>query len=239
MFSDIAGSTAMGEGRDPEAIRGAMDRYFAEMRQIVERHGGIVEKFVGDAVMAAFGIPLVHEDDALRAVRTAAEMRERLAGLNEELERDWGLRLDARIGVNTAARLEQAAPTNEILLSAATLRLVRHAVQVEPVEPLTLKGKAEPMLAFRLVAVDPLAVGRARRTDMGMVGRQRDLSALQRMFEEVADASDRRLGIVVGAAGVGKSRLLEEFSGWAGARARILRGRCLPYGEGITFFPIA
>ena len=205
VFSDIVGSTAMGEGRDPEAVRGAMDRYFAEMRQIVERHGGIVEKFVGDAVMAAFRIPLVHEDDALRAVRTAAEMRGRLAVLNEELERDWGLRLDARIGVNTgevvagdpssrqsfatgdtvntAARLEQAAPTNEILLSAATLRLVRHAVQVEPVEPLTLKGKAEPMLAFRLVAVDPLAVGRARRTDLGLVGRQRDLSALQQMFE--------------------------------------------------------
>ncbi len=261
VFSDIAGSTAMGEGRDAEAIRGAMDRYFEEMRQIVERHGGIVEKFVGDAVMAAFGIPIVHEDDALRAVRTAAEMRGRLAGLNEELERDWGLRLDARIGVNTgevvagdpssrqsfatgdtvntAARLEQAAPPNEILLSAATLQLVRHAVQVEPVEPLTLKGKAEPMLAFRLVAVDALAVGRARRTDLGLVGRQRDLSALQQMFEAVVDAGDCRLGIVVGVAGVGKSRLLEEFSGWAGARARILRGRCLPYGEGITFFPIA
>ena len=101
LFSDIAGSTAMGEGRDPEAIRGAMDRYFAEMRQIVERHGGIVEKFVGDAVMAAFGIPAVHEDDALRAIRTAAEMRDRLLSLNDDLERDWGVRLNARIWVNT------------------------------------------------------------------------------------------------------------------------------------------
>ncbi len=261
VFSDIAGSTAMGEGRDPEAIRGAMDRYFTEMRRIVERHGGIVEKFVGDAVMAAFGIPIVHEDDALRAVRAAAEMRDRLATLNDELERDWGVRLNARIGVNTgevvagdpsdrqtfatgdtvntAARLEQAAPSNQILMSAATLDLVRDAVRVEPVEPLTLKGKAEPMPAFRLIEVDPLAVGRARRTDLALVGRGPELSVLQRMFDEALDDDACRLATVIGAAGVGKSRLLEEFSWWVGVSARVLRGRCLPYGEGITFFPVA
>jgi class 3 adenylate cyclase/tetratricopeptide (TPR) repeat protein len=261
VFSDIAGSTAMGEGRDPEAIRGAMDRYFAEMRRIVERHGGIVEKFVGDAVMAAFGIPVVHEDDALRAVRTAAEMRDRLIALNDELERDWGVRLNARIGVNTgevvagdpsdrqtfatgdtvntAARLEQAALPNEILLSAATLQLVRDAVRVEPVEPLTLKGKAEPMLAFRLIDVDPIGVGRARRTDLSLVGRERELAVLQRSFDDVLDAGACRLAIVFGDAGVGKSKLIEAFSGWVGMRARVLRGRCLSYGEGITFFPVA
>jgi class 3 adenylate cyclase/tetratricopeptide (TPR) repeat protein len=261
VFSDIAGSTAMGEGRDPEATRGAMDRYFAQMRQIIERHGGIVEKFVGDAVMAAFGIPVIHEDDATRAVRAAAEMRDRMITLNDELERDWGTRLNARIGVNTgevvvgdpsarqtfatgdtvntAARLEQAAPPNEILISAATLHLVRDAVRVEPVEPLTLKGKAEPVPAFRLVEVDPLAFGQARRTDLALVGRQDELSLLQRMFDEVVDTSDCRLGTVIGTAGVGKSRLLEEFSGRVSDRARVFHGRCLPYGEGITFFPIA
>jgi class 3 adenylate cyclase/tetratricopeptide (TPR) repeat protein len=261
VFSDIAGSTAMGEGRDPEAIRGAMDRYFAEMRQIVDRHGGIVEKFVGDAVMAAFGIPVVHEDDALRAVRAAAEMRDRLTSLNEELEPTWGVRLNARIGVNTgevvagdpaerqtfatgdtvntAARLEQNAPPNEVLLSAATLELVRDAVTVEAVEPLTLKGKAEPMSAFRLVAVDPLAAGRTRRMDTPLVGRDEELAVLERAFGEMLLAGSARLATVLGAAGVGKSRLIEELSLRVSPRAEVLRGRCLPYGEGITFLPVA
>jgi predicted ATPase/class 3 adenylate cyclase len=261
VFSDIAGSTAMGEGRDPEAIRGAMDRYFAEMRRIVERHGGIVEKFVGDAVMAAFGIPVVHEDDGLRAVRAAAEMRDRLMSLNEELEREWGVRLNARIGVNTgevvagdpsdrqtfatgdtvntAARLEQNAPPNEILVSAATLELVRDAVTVESVEPLTLKGKAEPMPAFRLLTVDPLAAGRARRVDLPLVGRDEELATLRRAFDDAAADGSCRLVTVLGAPGVGKSRLLEELARDVGARVRVLRGRCLPYGEGITFFPLA
>jgi class 3 adenylate cyclase/tetratricopeptide (TPR) repeat protein len=261
VFSDIAGSTAMGEGRDPEAIRGAMDRYFAEMRAIVERHGGIVEKFVGDAVMAAFGIPVVHEDDALRAVRTAAEMRERLATLNDELERDWGVRLNARIGVNTgevvagdpsdrqtfatgdtvntAARLEQHAPPNEVLVSASTLELVRDAVEVEAVEPLTVKGKAEPVPAFRLVGVDPLAAGRTRRSDLDLIGREDELGSLQRAFAEVVRERRCRLATVLGAPGVGKSRVIHELSRRIGDDARVFWGRCLPYGEGITFFPLA
>jgi class 3 adenylate cyclase/tetratricopeptide (TPR) repeat protein len=261
VFSDIAGSTAMGEGRDPEAIRGAMDRYFAEMRQIVERHGGIVEKFVGDAVMAAFGIPVVHEDDALRAVRTAVEMRDRLTRLNEELERDWGVRLDARIGVNTgevvagdptdrqtfatgdtvntAARLEQCAPPNEVLMSGASLELVRDAVTVESVEPLMLKGKAEAFPAFRLIAVDPLATGRARRTDLALVGRSEELALLERAFADAVEIGACRMVTVIGAPGVGKSRLLQEFTREVAPHAPVLHGRCLSYGEGITFLPLA
>ena len=101
VFSDVTGSTALGEQLDPESLRRVMGRYFDEMQSVVERHEGTVEKFIGDAVMAVFGIPVLHEDDALRAVRAASEMRERLAALNEELERDWGVTIAVRTGVNT------------------------------------------------------------------------------------------------------------------------------------------
>src|SRR5919197_993095 len=163
VFSDVAGSTAIGERLDPESLRRVMQRYFDEMREAVEAHGGVVEKFIGDAVMAVFGIPRLHEDDALRAVRAGAEMRDRLAALNAELERDRGVTIEVRTGVNTgevvagdesagqrlvtgdavnvAARLEQAAPPGHILLGATTHVLVRDAVDAEPIEPLTLKGK--------------------------------------------------------------------------------------------------
>src|SRR5438067_7760627 len=175
VFSDLKGSTAMGEKLDSEAVREVMSRYFDEMRDALEAHGGTIEKYIGDAIMAVFGLPRLHEDDALRAVRAAAEMRDRLAALNEELDQRWGVTVGNRTGVNTgevvagdpttgqrlvtgdtvntAARLEQAAPTNEVLLGGATYRLVRHAVEIEPVEPLELKGKAERVPAYRLLSV--------------------------------------------------------------------------------------
>src|SRR5215211_2387495 len=161
-FSDVSGSTALGERIDPESLRHVMARYFETARAILERHG--------DAVMAVFGVPTVHEDDALRALRAAEELRESLAGLNDELEQSYGTRLELRIGVNTgevvtgteeriatgdavnvAARLEQAARPGEILVGEETLRLARDAVDVEPVEPVPAKGKAEPVRASRLV----------------------------------------------------------------------------------------
>jgi class 3 adenylate cyclase len=173
LFCDLSGSTAMGERVDAESVRELMFRYFHEMRSAVERHGGTVEKFIGDAVMAVFGVPEVHEDDALRAVRAAAEMRQRLASLNEELERRFGTRLALRIGLNTgevvagdsssrqalvtgdavnvAARLEQAAGPDEILLGEPTYRLVRDAVSVAAVQPLRAKGKSDPLPAYRLL----------------------------------------------------------------------------------------
>ena len=173
VFSDVTGSTALGEQLDPESLRRVMGRYFDEMKTVVESHEGTVEKFIGDAVMAVFGIPVLHEDDALRAVRAAAEMRARLAALNEELERDWGVTIAVRTGVNTgevvagdgsegqrfatgdavnvAKRFEEAAPPGEILLGETTFRLVRDAVEVEPTEPLGLKGKSEAVQAYRLV----------------------------------------------------------------------------------------
>ena len=195
LFCDVTGSTALGEGLDPEALFGVMSRYFEELRAIIERHGGTVAKFIGDAVMGVFGIPQVHEDDALRAVRAAAEIRTRLPALAQEV----GVELRFRTGVNTglvlvgegenlaigdavnvAARLEHAAQPGEILLGEATHRLVRDAVEVEPLEALSLEGKSEPVAAFRLLAVDPLAPGLARRFDVPLVGRERELRAIAR-----------------------------------------------------------
>ena len=199
VFSDLKGSTAMGEKLDSEAVREVMSRYFDEMRDALEAHGGTIEKYIGDAIMAVFGLPKLHEDDALRAVRAAAEMRDRLAALNAELDERWGVTVGNRTGVNTgevvagdpttgqrlvtgdtvntAARLEQAAPTNEVLLGEETYHLVRHAVEVEPVEPLELKGKAERVPAYRLVSVRA-AESVERRHDRPIVGRDEELATL-------------------------------------------------------------
>ncbi len=253
LFCDVTGSTALGEQLDPEALRVVMNRYFKEMRATIERHGGTVEKFVGDAVMAVFGIPRVREDDALRAVRAAVDIRESLAAVAEEV----GVALRFRTGVNTgevftsegenvatgdavnvAARLEQAAPPGEILLGPATLRLVRAAVEVETLEPLTLKGKSEPVPAFRLVRLDPVAPGVARRLDLPVVGRARELTLLREAWERAVEDSGCQLFTLLGAAGVGKSRLIAELLEDVDAEATVLRGRCLHYGEGITFWPL-
>jgi class 3 adenylate cyclase/tetratricopeptide (TPR) repeat protein len=257
VFCDVTGSTAMGEKLDPESLRRVMSRYFAEMRAALERHGGTVEKFIGDAVMAVFGVPAIHEDDPLRAVRAASEMREALEVLNKELERDHGVSLAARIGVNTgevvagdqgdtlvtgdavnvAARLEQAADPGTVLIGEETLRLVRDAVVAEPVPPLEVKGKKEPLAAYRLVQVTAGVAGVARRLDSPMVGRERELARLRQTFEVAIADRSCQLFTVLGTPGVGKSRLVEEFLGSLG-EATVLRGRCLPYGEGITFFPV-
>jgi class 3 adenylate cyclase/tetratricopeptide (TPR) repeat protein len=260
VFSDVAGSTALGERLDPESVRRLMGRYFDAMRDVLERHGGTVEKFIGDAVMAVFGIPRLHEDDALRGVRAAAEMRERLAVLNGELIREFGVEIRSRTGVhtgqvaagdpdagqtlvtgdavNTAARLEQAAQPGEILLGETTLTLVRDAVAAEPVEPVRAKGKAEPVLAYRLLEVVSGADARARRFDAPMIGREAELSAIVDAFERTVAARTCRVVTLLGEAGVGKSRLALEAIRALGDRALILRGRCLPYGEGITFWPV-
>jgi class 3 adenylate cyclase/tetratricopeptide (TPR) repeat protein len=261
LFSDVAGSTSLGERLDPESLRRLMGRYFDAMREVLERHGGTVEKFIGDAIMAVFGIPRLHEDDALRAVRAAAEMRERLTTLNEGLRSELGIEVAARTGiytgevvsgdpsggqtlvtgdaVNTAARLEQAAGAGEILIGEPTYRLVRDAVVAKPIEPVDAKGKAEPVPAYRLDEVIAGAEARARRLDSPMVGRDTELRSILDAFERsVADRSCR-LVTVLGEAGVGKSRLVLEALGSVGDRATVLRGRCLPYGEGITYWPVA
>jgi class 3 adenylate cyclase/tetratricopeptide (TPR) repeat protein len=261
VFADVTGSTALGERLDPESMRGVMSRYFDEMRAAVERHGGTVEKFIGDAVMAVFGVPVVHEDDALRAVLAAEGMREVLGTLNVELERDWGARLEIRVGINTgevvagdpssgqsfvtgdtvnvAARLEQAAEPGDVLIGEATHRLVRDAVVVKPLDPLELKGKAERVPAFRLLDVTPGAAPFARRLDSPLVGRDEELGRLRRTLDEAVSGRACRLAVVVGDAGLGKTRLVREFLDRESERVRILWARCLPYGEGITFWPVA
>jgi class 3 adenylate cyclase/predicted ATPase len=242
VFCDVVGSTALGESSDPEVVRALLARYFDRMRGIVEAHGGSVEKFIGDAVVAIFGVPVVHEDDALRALRAAVEMR---AALPE-------LRVEARFGVNTgevvtsaddtlvtgdavnvAARLQQAAGSGEVLLGEATRVLAGGGAEVEVLDPLELKGKAEPVQAFRL-----LSVGEPPRRSHGsrFVGRAVELAFLEAAWGRAVQGERCELVTIVGEPGVGKSRLVAEFT--AGLDARVVVGGCLSYGEGITYFPV-
>ena len=260
VFADLKGSTALGESIDPESLREVMSRYFTEMAAVLERHGGVVEKFIGDAIMAVFGLPRVHEDDALRAVRAAVEMQGALTGLNDDLHARWGVKLASRIGVNTggviagdptagqrlvtgdavnvAARLEQAAPEMQVLIGEPTYRLTRHRVDVEPLPPLVLKGKSEPTPAYRVLAVHETdrRAQDARGTEI--VGRALEAARLMQEFEIVVSTRSTALVTVLGDAGIGKSRLIEEFSRLVGGEALVLRGRCLAYGRGITFWPL-
>lgn len=260
LFSDVAGSTLLGERLDPESVHRMMGRFFQEMKSVIERHGGSVEKFIGDAVMGAFGVPRLHEDDALRAVRAAHEMRDVLGSLNQEFEQTWGVSIATRTGVNTgevvsgdisrgesfvagdsvnvAARLQQSAQPGEILIGEGTYRLVRDAVVAERTAPRTLKGKTQPIPAWRLLEVVEGVPGWTRRLDSPLVGRERELGSLLEMLERTVATPNCHLVTVIGSAGVGKSRLANEFLSTLGARATVVQGRCLPYGEGITFWPI-
>ena len=260
VFSDVTGFTSLGEELDAETLRGLMARYFGEMRTIVERHEGKVEKFIGDALMAVFGVPRAHEDDAQRALRAALEMRSALPALNEAFENELGVRLATRTGVNTgevitgtsadgesfvtgdavnvASRLEQAADAGEILIGDATYRVVKEIVDAEPLAPLSAKGKTRPLAAWRLLEIRQQPARWGRRFDAPLVGRERELRVLEDAFAETLSAGESRLVTVIGSAGVGKSRLTGEFFARLGARAVIIGGRCLPYGEGITFWPI-
>ena len=259
LFTDVSGFTELGERLDPESLRQVMSRYFGAMRSALERHGGTVEKFIGDAVMAVFGIPMVHEDDALRAIKAAQDMRLELVSLNQELERAWGASIDIRTGVNTgeivagdpsrddslatgdavnvAARLEQAAATGEILIGESTYLLVKDAVDAERSEPLWLKGKADSVYAYRVLQIlsdeSP-----ARHLKSDMVGRDREMGLLLQAMDRVAADRACHLFTILGAAGVGKSRLVGEFVRQVEPRVTAFHGRCLPYGEGITYLAI-
>jgi hypothetical protein len=218
-------------------------RYFAVMRGIVESYEGSVEKFIGDAVMAVFGVPVVHEDDALRACRAAVEMREAFAGLG--IEGRIGLctgevvtgteeRLATGDAVNVAARLQAAAEPGEVLIAATTFRLAGETVDVEPVAPLALKGKAEPVVAYRMLAA---RAADERRHDSVFVGRERELGLLSEAWGRAVAEERCELVTVVGDPGIGKSRLSTEALGLIGA-ARVVRGRCLAYGSGITYWAV-
>jgi class 3 adenylate cyclase/tetratricopeptide (TPR) repeat protein len=240
LFCDVTGSTALGESIDPEALREVLARYFERMKAIVESHGGTVEKFIGDAVMAVFGVPTAHEDDALRAVRAAVEMRDALPdlGVQARIGLNTGIvvtgteeRLATGDAVNVAARLEQGAGPGEVLLGESTLQLVSEAVEVEPVEPLELKGKTEPVAAHQLVRV---LEAPERRHETRFVGRARELALVRDAWERAKSEQRCELVTIIGDAGVGKSRLVAEALSYAA----VVRGRCLPYGEGITYWPV-
>ena len=259
LFADLVGSTTIGERLDAEAFRALQARYFAVLREAIERHGGTVEKYIGDAVMAVFGLPHLHEDDALRAVRAAADLAPALEPLNAELDIRHDVRLALRIGVhtgevvaadapdrqamvagdavNTAARLEAAAEPGEILLGPLTFELVRDAIAADVLEDLALRGRDEPLKAYRLLAITGTEA-HLRRLDTPLVGRIKELAALRAVFDRAVDGPGCELVTVLAQAGTGKSRLVREFLDAVRADATILRGRCLNYGDGITYWAL-
>ena len=261
LFIDAVSSTTLGEQMDPESLRAVMTRYFDVMRKAIDSHGGAIEKFIGDAVMAIFGVPTVHEDDALRACRAAVEINRRLSEVEPQIRADLGVAIEWRMGINTgpvvagdmasgqrivtgdavnvAARLEAAAAPGEILMGAVTHALVRDAVTAEPLAALSLKGKSEPVPAWRLLAVNDASRRRSRPQEAPLVGRQRPLRLLDDAFREAVEERVCHLFTVLGVAGVGKSRLVDEFIAGLGDQAAVATGRCLAYGSGITYWPVA
>ncbi|MFB9316633.1 AAA family ATPase [Cryptosporangium minutisporangium] len=261
VFTDVVGSSGLGERLDPEVLRRMMTRYYEHATAIHVKHGGRVQKFIGDAVMAVFGLPNAREDDALRAVRAAAELHASLEDLNRTLERDWQVTLNLRTGVNTgevvigaaflgqditlgdvvnvAARLETAADPGTVLIGDATYKLSRDAVKAEMLPPMTVRGRGVPVDAWRLLAVKPGASGHARRLDAPIVGRTQELALLEQLFERTVAERTVRTVTVLGSGGAGKSRLLYELLSKVGDRATVLRGQCLSYGDGLTYWPLA
>ena len=249
LFCDLVGSTTLGEQHDPEVLRPILDRYFTEMRVAVERHGGLVQKFIGDAVADVFGLPAAHEDDALRAVRAAVDMQASMATLNESSAIPLACRIGVTTGevlvpgddkpiigdtMNTASRLQSSAEPGGVLIGESTFRLVRDAVATEPVEPLTLKGKAEPVAAYRVLRVHPASA----RPETPLVGRDRQLAMLHEALADAIEARSAILVTVLAPHGVGKSRLAAEFRDATGDVATVLVGQTPSYGDGVTFAPL-
>jgi DNA-binding SARP family transcriptional activator len=254
VFADVVDSSSLAAELDPEVLREVMGGYFDVVRTVVERHGGIVEKFIGDAAMAAFGIPDVHEDDALRAVRAALELHETVGAL----ESDHGVVLRICVGVNTgevlagdpatgesfatggavvlATRLQQAALPGETLLGETTQKLVREAMSVEAVDPVDLGGALGRVPAYRALGLPEDAVGLRLGRTTALVGRAAELARLRALLAGVTSERKSRVVTLLGEAGIGKSRLTAELA--SSANANVLVGRCIPYGEGATYLPL-
>ncbi len=260
LFVDVVGSTQLAERLDPEPLREVMDQYFAACSASITDHGGVVEKFIGDAVMAAFGALVAHEDDAVRAVRAAVAALAAVRRLSAEFTARYGITLDARCGVctgdvvvlttadgdfrvvgdagNTASRLQNAAPPGGILLDADTASMIRHQVGIEPVAPLRLKGKASPVPAFRVA--ETVAVDDERTAPAPFIGREDELLDLRQSYRRMIRDRQLCLVTVLGVPGIGKSRLVQEFLGTLpDGEVLVLAGRCSPYGRGITYKPLA
>jgi class 3 adenylate cyclase/tetratricopeptide (TPR) repeat protein len=264
LFCDLVGFTARADGADPEDVRAGLRPYHARVRKEIERFGGTVEKFIGDAVMAVFGAPVAHEDDAERGVRSAMRICDAIVELNQQnTELDLAVRIGVNTGeavvtlgarpaegeafvagdvVNTAARLQQAAPTNGVVVGEVTYRATKDVIEYEESEPVRVKGKAEPVTLWR---------ARAPRTRFGVdveqaarapfVGRQDELELMKRTFARTVNESGVQLVTVTGEPGVGKTRLVWEFRSYLDDQPGLVywrQGRCLPYGEGVTFWAL-
>jgi DNA-binding SARP family transcriptional activator len=259
LFVDVVESMALAEVLDAEALGRVLQSYFETVSAALTRHGGTVEKYAGDAVMAVFGVPISHEDDALRAARAALDIRAGLAVLNDKLAHDHGIGLEVRIGIETgevvatptdvrqrlvtgevvgvAARLEQGAQTGEIVVGELAGRLIDHAAQLEPLGAVAIKGKRTLIPAYRLVDIAPAAPAFERRLDAPLVGRKRELADLRKTLKRAIDGPSVRVATVIGPPGIGKSRLAAEFVRRAKGVTTLV-GRCLSYGEGITYWPL-
>ena len=261
LFADLVDSTRLAERLDPETMHRVLARYSEASAAAIERHGGVVEKYIGDAVAAVFGFPSLHEDDALRAVRAAVEVRQAVAELADELahgSEPWlAVTLAVNSGevfvgpghgrdafasgdaINVAARLNARAEGGEILLGEQTYRLVATAVRAEELGPLTVKGRTAPVRAWRLLELGPEELALVRPATTPFVGRRQELAALEREFSRAASEHACRLCTVLGPPGIGKSRLVRELAGALGTDATVIVGRCLSYGQGITYRPLA
>ncbi|HEX8742176.1 MAG TPA: adenylate/guanylate cyclase domain-containing protein [Thermoleophilaceae bacterium] len=263
LFADLSGYTAVSERMDPEAVKSLVDRALRRLTEEVRRYGGTVDKYIGDNVMALFGAPIAHEDDAERAVRAGLGMQSAMADVNAALPD--GVSFALRVGLNTgevlagavgddytvvgdtvnvAARLQSAAEPGTVVVGERTFRATGAAIRYERLEPLTLKGKSEPVPAWRaLGTVAEQAVGRSSRAhEAPLVGRDYEIGMLESLYERVVAERRPHLGTLIGEAGVGKSRLLREFARRAAQREdppAIRTGRSLPYGSGIVYWALS
>ncbi len=258
VFVDLVGFTARAEELDPEDVRGVLAPYHARLRSELERHGGTVEKFIGDAVMAVFGAPMAHEDDPERAVRAALAIRDwiaeqvdmqvRIAVHTGEAVVSLGARaaegesLVAGDVVNTAARMQAAAPADDVLVGEVTYRATRDTVRYRDAEPVQAKGKREPIRVW--VAVEPVArlgVDVTTHPTTALVGRDRELELLRSLLQRVREERSAQLVTLVGVPGIGKSRLVAELAATVEGEEELVtwrQGRCLPYGESFTYWAL-
>ena len=260
LFADLIGFTSRAEKMDPEDVRALLAPYHANLRSELERYGGTVEKFIGDAVMALFGAPVAHEDDPERAVRAGLAIRDWVTEQEEELHLRiavntgealiaLGARPEAGEGmasgdvVNTTARLQTAAPVNGILVGETTYRATRHVIDYREHEPIGAKGKAEPVDVWEAVeARARIGVDVLRRVRSPLVGRDRELEALSNVLARLRQERLPQLVTLVGVPGIGKSRLVYELMQAVERGGELTfwrQGRSLPYGEGVTYWALA
>jgi DNA-binding SARP family transcriptional activator len=261
VFADLVGSTGLAERLDPETMHDLLDRYSEVCGGVIERHGGTVEGFIGDAVVGVFGMVELHEDDALRAVRAAVGLREAGGALSAELVRECGVAIAMKFGIesgnvfvgagarrspfaagdafNVAARLEGAAAPGEILIGDSAYCLVEDAVGAERLEPLEVKGRIAKVQAWRLLELRREDASLSRSPASPFVNRQRELGELRAALARVSGEPACHAVTVVGPAGIGKSRLAHELAAEVGEDATVVAGHCVPYGEGVTYHALA